>query len=375
MIKLASPDIRADDIEQISAILQSGNLVQGPHVQRFETALVDYTGIRHCAAVSSGTSALHLALLAVGVRPNDVVLVPAFTFPATANAAEVTGGRVVFCDVDPYTYVATPDRVLAAISAHPKIRAIMLVHEFGYPAAAREISEIAQRSGAMVIEDAACALGTVADGNSPGRFTAAACYSFHPRKAITTGEGGAVMSMDGVLVEKVRRLRNHGIAYDPALDCFDFVDAGLNYRLTDFAAALGNTQLGRFDRELEKRRAVAARYRSQLATQAKVALPAPNVGHSWQTFMITLDETVNRDAVRSAMYSKGIECGLGAQALNCLAYFRNKYGLVDSSFPNATRLYKQGLALPVHGRLSDADVDRVCQSLDDILALPPEAPG
>ncbi|MGH2361569.1 MAG: DegT/DnrJ/EryC1/StrS family aminotransferase, partial [bacterium] len=185
MIRLAVPDIQESDIARVVEVLRSGNLVQAREVAGFEQALAEYTGIEHVATVSSGTAALHLALLALNIRPGDAVIVPAFTFPATANVVEAVGAEVVLCDVDPTTYVMTPEAFEACIQRHRKgnLRAVVVVHEFGYPARMAEICAVARKNNLPVIEDAACALGTTSDGIHVGGFGDLGCFSFHPRKA------------------------------------------------------------------------------------------------------------------------------------------------------------------------------------------------
>ncbi len=368
MIKLTSPDIRPEDIQRAVAVLESGNLVQGATVEAFEHALCAFTGIEHCAVVSSGTSALHLAVLALGIGRGDGVLVPAFTFPAPANVVEAAGARTILCDVDPTTYVATPESVAAALEASRdlNVRAIILVHEFGYPAQVRAIAELAARRGIKLIEDAACALGTVADGHHPGYFGNIACLSFHPRKALTTGEGGALLSREEEIIATTKKLRNHGMGMQDG--GIDFFAAGLNYRMTEFQAALGLSQIGRFMQELDRRRSLAAKYRKLLAKRSLMVLPSDNAGHSWQTFMVVLDDTIERHEVIDRLRAKGIQSNLGAQALHRLAYFREKYAYRVESFPVARRLYDAGLALPFYGGLESKDVETVVHSLSSVLA-------
>lgn len=363
MIKLASPDIRQDDLRRANRVIRSGNLVQGKYVARFETALSGLTGVEHCSVVSSGTAALHLALLALGVRPGDGVLVPAFTFPATANVVERLGARTVLCDVDATRYVMTPEAVAGVMDAQSAgtITAVIVVHEFGFPADIEGIRAVAKRHGARVIEDAACALGTLANGRHAGHFGDLACLSFHPRKALTTGEGGAVLSRDAPLIARIKELRSHGIRVENGTR--DFVDAGLNYRMTDFQAALGVGQVPRFPRELTARRALAVRYLEQLRGEQRLRVPATDAGHSWQSFMVVLSQQIDRDGLIRTLRSKGIESGLGAQALHCLRYYRERYGYSEDAFPAAAELYRKGLSLPMHGRLATGDVDRICGNL------------
>lgn len=367
LIRLAAPDIRETDIEAVVEVLRSGNLVQGRWVARFEEALGRFTGLPHCALVSSCTAALHLALLALGIQRGDAVLVPAFTFPATANVVENLGARTVLCDVDEQRYVMTPEGVERALRGDPEIRAIIIVHEFGYPADIAGVVAIARQRGIRVIEDAACALGTLADGLAPGHLSDVACYSFHPRKAVTTGEGGAIVSRDPDLVHRARRLRNHGMARTSEVAAWDFVDAGLNYRMTDFQAALGACQLERFSGQLASRQAQANTYLTALAGLSGISLPAAHNGHSWQSFMVVLHPRHERERVRASLRAEAVETTIGAQALNCLSYFRQRYGLADESCPQATRLFRHGLVLPLHGRLSTAECATVCAALRRIL--------
>lgn len=367
MIRLAVPDIRDEDIARMVAVVKSGQLVQGKAVEEFEAALAEFSGIPHCAVVSSGTSALHLALLALGVGAGDKVLVPAFTYPATANAVEIVGASVVLCDVDPQSYVVTPEAV-EKILASPdgeSIKAIMLVHEFGYPVEVKRIAELARQRGIKVIEDAACALGTIADGFHPGYYSDVACFSFHPRKAITTGEGGAMLSRDAGVIDLAKRLRNHGT--QPVGGRMDFTEAGLNYRLTNFQAALGINQIARFRRELVLRKEMVETYFSLLQGSEHITLPKRSEGHSWQSFMIVFRSDI-RERVKKVMIDRGVEVNLGAHALNCLTYFQKTYGVDGTTCPVSTKLYEGGLVLPLHGRMAQADIAKVSLTLEESIS-------
>ncbi len=368
LLKLVSPDIRLTDIERAVAVLKSGNLVQGQHVIAFENALSSFASIPACAVVSSGTAALHLALMALGIKQGDVVIVPSFTFPATANVVENIGAEVVLCDVDKGSYVMTPEGLDATLrfNREKNVKAVILVNEFGYPAQVEAISRIVRNHGLKLIEDAACALGTCADNQHPGYYSDMACLSFHPRKAITTGEGGAVLSTDRTLVERVKVLRNHGIV--TADGKMDFAEAGLNYRMTDFQAALALGQLERFQDELFRKLLLVDLYYSHLDGYPHLHLPENTAGHSWQSFMVVLDNHVDRDFVIELMGKKGIQVNLGAQALNCLSYFRVKYGFTDDDCPVATELFRSGLVLPLYGSLNENDIEFICTSLKDFIS-------
>jgi dTDP-4-amino-4,6-dideoxygalactose transaminase len=363
MIKLASPDLRDGDLNRVVGVLKSGNLLQGEIVQLLEDKLQDFTDLPYCTLLSSGTAALHLALLALGIGQGDTVIVPAFTFPATANAVEVVGASLVFCDVDELSYVVTPEKLRECIRQNidKNLKAMIVVHEFGFPAQMKNICEIAKSFSLKIIEDAACALGTYADGAHVGSYSDLSCYSFHPRKAITTGEGGAIITRVASLDQKVRYLRNHGIKYTE--DGLDFIMAGLNYRMTDFQAALGVGQLERFRGEISKRKELAFEYLQGLASSKSWVLPKSNDGHSWQTYMIVLDELINRKQLIQELIGKGIQTNLGAQALNCLTYFQSKYALTEHSCPVATKLYRRGLALPLYGKLSIGDIRFITKTL------------
>ena len=363
MIRLSKPDLRDEDIARAVAVLRSGMLVQGENVAAFERKLEAFAQLPRAVAVSSGTAALHLALKALGIGPGDTVLAPAFTFPATANVIEALGAETALCDVDPVRYVVTPEALAERIAAlkNRRLKAVMVVHEFGCPARIAEIAELCRRHNLRLVEDAACALGTVADGRHPGHFSDVACLSFHPRKAITTGEGGAVLTARAEVAEQVARLRNHGIVRTPA--GLDFQEAGLNYRLTDFQAALALGQLDRFAAELARRRILADLYRRGLLGIPGLALPDVPAGHSLQSFMVVLAASISRDQVMAALREAGIETNLGAQALNCLAYYRQKYGLDEHSCPVATRLYRSGLALPLYGELTPAQIQTIVKNL------------
>lgn len=367
MIKLASPDINETDIQKAIEVIRSGNLVQGANVSEFENQLSSFTGIPLSVVVSSGTAALHLSLIALGIGSGDCVIVPAFTFPATANVVEVVGAEIILTDVDSSSYVMTPELLEETIikNSHKKIKAVIVVHEFGYPAQIEAISEITKKYGLFLIEDAACALGTIADGHHVGYYSDVACFSFHPRKAITTGEGGAVITTSIELAGKIRLLRNHGIRYED--HGMDFVCAGLNYRMTDFQAALAIGQLERFKNELSKRKSLVSKYFKLLKDEKKIRLPYDHTGHSWQSFMVVLNENIDRKKIIDELLVKGIQVNLGAQAINCLSYYKNKYSYQDNEFLNSCELFKNGLVLPLYGKLNEDDIIYVFESLEEVI--------
>lgn len=359
-IGLAKPDIREEDFEDVLNVLRSGMLIQGKKVQEFER-LCEPWGTK-TRAVSSGTAALHVALLALDIQAGDEIIVPAFSFVASANSVEAVGGKSVFVDVDPDTFCIDAKQIEAAIT--PATKAIMPVHEFGLCANMPEIMAIAEKHDLIVIEDAACALGATIDGQFAGTWGHANCFSLHPRKIITSGEGGLITSDDAGIISRVEQIRNHGISY--ADGAMDFVEVGLNLRLTDFQAALVTPQLRRLSEKLDRHQQIADRYSSEIKNDL-IKLPVVHEGytHTWQTYHVVLDKTLDRPSVIKNLKEQGIGTNYGAQCIPAMKYYVEKYNLdCQQNFPNAFLAYKQGLALPLHSRLSDDEVSHVIEAVN-----------
>jgi perosamine synthetase len=366
MIRLAAPIMGAEELRAVQKVLESGNLVQGGEVAAFESSVADYLGLPHAVAVSSCTAALHLTLLGLGVGPGDEVVVPDFTFPATVNAVEMTGANAVFCDIRKESFCI--DHALLERLLTPRTKVIMVVHEFGLACEMDPIRELAARRGVHLVEDAACALGSAYRGVKAGNFGIAGCFSFHPRKAVTTGEGGIIATRDAALAKRLRCLRNHGMqSVDGRID---FVEAGLNYRMTDFQGALGVVQMAKLSGIIEKRRELAASYHEQLKGNVRLLLPEapPHARHVYQTYHLLLDGTCDRDAVVATLREQGIESNYGAYAVHAQSYYRRKYGLDDHRFPESMRAYRQGLALPLHTGLTQAELEFVCRKVNEIVS-------
>jgi perosamine synthetase len=349
VIRLAWPDLGEEELAAVAEVLESGQLTMGPKVAEFEAELARACEVEHAVAVSSGTAALHLAMLALELGPGDEVIVPAYTFPATANVVALVGARPVLVDVDPETMNVRPEAVADAITE--RTRAVLVVHLFGRPARWEEI-EAAVPDGFVLIEDAAGALGARRGGRACGGLGRLGCLSFHPRKIVTTGEGGAITTDDGDLAETLRALRHHGWreAEMPA--------PGFNYRLPDILCALGVTQLRRLDRLLEEREGLAAAYRERL--EGAMQLPAADEGdrHGWQAYIVQLDR---RDAALEALRGAGIQAQIGTYALHRLSAYSDQ-----GPFPGADAAYERALALPFHNRLAEADIDRVVSVLTSL---------
>ena len=360
MIRLAHPKFPDSVIDDLTAILESGHLVQGHRVAAFEARLAQYLGTRHAIAVSSGTAALHVALLASGIGPGDEVVVPAFTFPATANVVEMAGARTTLVDVGPDDLCIDPSALETAITQ--RTRAIIAVHAFGQPAPMDAVLGVATKHGITLIEDAACALGAQYDGKNVGTFGLIGCFSFHPRKSLTTGEGGLVVTDDEAVAERSRALRNHGI--QSVQGRAEFVRPGLNYRMTEIQAALGLGQVAAFENEGECRRRLASIYDTHLAS-SPLTLPKhfPQRLNAFQTYHVILPDQIDRAVLIEALKREGIETNLGAQALNCLSFFQKHYDASPETHPNATRAYRKGLALPIGSHVSEADVQYVSRAL------------
>jgi dTDP-4-amino-4,6-dideoxygalactose transaminase len=361
-------------------VLRSGWLVHGPECRAFEEELAAACGRRYAAVVSSGTAALHLSLWAfasgIGSQGGDAreeleLLVPAFTFPATANVARFLArpARVRLCDVDEHTFCVRDETLAAWLSA--RRGPALVVHQFGHPAGSGAVrpgpdSAAVER---LILSDAACAIGT--REAMRGR---AVCLSFHPRKVLTTGEGGAVLSDDEGLIDEVRARRAHGLVLVPGTEVAAMPAAGLNYRLPEVAAAVGRVQLRRLPWLRARHRALAERYREQLvAAGLRVQADAPD--RTWQALTLELPAGTDRPALRQALSERGIETQIASYALHRLGAWSDASvftpaGLLPggpAALPVADRLHDRGLALPLHTEITDAQVDTVVATLREVL--------
>jgi perosamine synthetase len=348
-LRLARPDVGADELAAVAAVLESGQLTMGPQVASFERAIAVAVGTADAVAVSTGTAALHVAMLALGIGPGDEVIVPAYTFPATANAVELCGARAVLVDVDPETFLVRPELVADAVT--PRTRAVFAVHLFGRPVAWEEL-QTAVPQDVPVVEDAAGALGACYRGTPCGALGLMGCLSFHPRKIVTTGEGGAVTTDEAELAAAVRRLRHHGIAAGSPVD---IQAPGFNYRLPDVLCALGIPQLARLESLLNARERVAGWYFERLAHLVGTPTAAEGDRHGWQAYVVSLDR---RDEALAGLREAGIEAQIGTYAVNRLSAYRDR-----GSFPGADAAFERALALPFATTMSEDDVDRVCSAL------------
>jgi dTDP-4-amino-4,6-dideoxygalactose transaminase len=344
-IPIAKPLLGEEEVEAAARVIRSGWVMQGPEVLAFERELAEWVGAPHACAVSSGTAALQLALMAVGVVAGDEVITVSHSFIATANSIALCGARPVFVDIDAATLNLDLRLVEAAIT--PRTKAILCVHQLGMPCDVRALGEMAERRGLALVEDAACAIGSEIEGVKVGRpHSRAACFSFHPRKLLTTGEGGMVTTADGALDGRVRRLRQHG----------DFVEVGYNFRMTDVQAAIGRVQLGRLPSLLAERRLQVAEYRARLSLPMQTQ---PSWARSnWQSLYVRLPDGIDAANVAARLLGEGITTRPGIPNAHQRPHFASGLRL-----PASEEAAERGLMLPLYPGMDTAQIERICQSL------------
>jgi dTDP-4-amino-4,6-dideoxygalactose transaminase len=361
-IPLSRPALNKEDTAAVIKILKSGMLVQGKEVLALENSFSRYINIDFCNAVSNGTASLHLALIALGIGPGDEVIVPAFSYVATANVVELVGAKCIFTDIHPGYFNIDEKRIEGLITS--KTRAIIPVHEFGLCADMPSIMKIAEKHRLLVIEDAACALGATIGNRFAGSFGNFGSFSLHPRKAITSGEGGLLVTSVSELDSKVRTLRNHGI--EPGSDPADFIEAGFNYRMTDFQAALVNSQLLRIENVISYKSKIASIYLEEIRNKA-IRLPEIPDGarHTWQTFHLMTESEKKRNSLMGYLKEHGIMSNYGAQCIPAMTYYKNKYGHIsETEFPNANKAYTCGLAIPLFSQMKEKQAEFVSKTIN-----------
>lgn len=374
-IAIALPVTGDEEWQAVRDSFESGWLAQGPRISEFEKAFANMHKVENALAVSSGTTALHVILAAMGIGPGDEVIVPSFTWIATANAVMYCGARPVFADICRDTFNIDPDSVKELIS--DKTRAIVVVHQFGNCADMDALFEVA--GDIQIVEDAACAAGSTYKGRMAGSMGLAAAFSFHPRKSITTGEGGMVTTSDAGLAEKVIMLRNHGATLsadqrhngDRPYLLPDFDELGFNYRMTDIQGAIGIVQLRKLNVFIEERNRMAHFYKESFATVDWLITPSANAEcrHSWQSYVCYIDERkapMSRNDIMNYLLKQGISTRPGTHAVHMLGLYRNRFSIEEDSLPVARDCDRYSMAIPLHNRMSMDDCRYVA---DRILEL------
>jgi dTDP-4-amino-4,6-dideoxygalactose transaminase len=366
-IPLARPEIGAREEQLALEVLRSGRLSLGPMGPRFERDLAAWLGVEDAVAVSSGTTALHLGVRALGWEPGDEVLTSPFSFVASANCLLYEGVRPVFCDVDPVTLNVDPAAVEAAVGE--RSAGILPVHIFGYPAAMPELEAIAARHRLGILEDACEALGAIdSEGRRVGSRGNLATFAFYANKQMTTGEGGAIVPPDAEVAARLRAERNQGRAAD--MGWLDHNGLGFNYRLPDFAAALGVAQLEKLDAMLDRRAAVAALYERGLAGIEALATPIAGRGEerrSWFVYTVALPEGADRDATIARLAERGVASKAYLPCIHLVPHLREQ-GWREGQFPVAEAASARSLALPFFTAMEESHVERVCEALAEALS-------
>ncbi|OGC04158.1 hypothetical protein A2276_06055 [candidate division WOR-1 bacterium RIFOXYA12_FULL_43_27] len=364
-IRLAKPWLDADEMKEIEAVLASGYLTQGPKVVEFEKLVAKYIGVKEAIATTSATTALHLSLAALNIKAGDEVLVSDFTFPASANVIVQQGAKPILVDIDLDTFTVNIDDLISKVTA--KTKAIMPVHAFGLSADMGPILDLAKSKGMQIVEDAACAIGTTYYGKHCGSFGTTGCFSFHPRKVITTGEGGMITTNDNKLAERICLLRNHG--GQKRSNQSIFVAAGYNYRLSDVLAAIGIAQMRKLDKIITRKQELAKLYDEKLSklSEIKVTSVPPWGGQVNQSYVIILSEQIDRDQVIELLKKEDIETTLGTYALHAQPFFQQKFGYKTGQLLNSARAYAQALTLPLYAQMNEVNIERVVKTLKEVI--------
>jgi perosamine synthetase len=369
-IALGQPTVGEEELEAIAEVFRSGWLAgQGPTGRLFEAEFAEAVGVEHAVAVNNCTAALHLALLVHGIGPGDEVIVADYTFPATGHAVLYTGATPVFADVLPDTWDVDPAAVAAAIG--PRTVGIIGVDAAGLPADYAPLRDLAAQHGLFLIEDAACSSGATYQGRNAGALAEIGCFSFHGRKGITAGEGGAFVTDNAEFAAKARKLHAFGIesaltrAGDRGLPVPTFTELGYNYKLSDIAAAIMRVQLRKLPGLVDRRRKIAAGYQDLLGGVPGLRLPVEPADreHAWQTYTVLLDDDMDRGRVASQLRERGIGCNIGTYA----SHLQPIYGST-ADCPVSRQVFEHGLAIPMHANLTDEQVQRVATALRAALA-------
>jgi dTDP-4-amino-4,6-dideoxygalactose transaminase len=363
-IPITKPDLGEEEVLAVTNVIRSGWIMQGNCVSEFERAFAEYVGAKTAIAVSSGTAALHLALLAAGVERGKSVICPSYSFVATANVIRLCGAEPIFVDIDPNTYNIDP-KLLSSVCKENTC-AILAVHQVGLPANLEEISLFAKENNLVVVEDAACAIGSEYNQEKIGKpHSLAAGFSFHPRKLLTTGDGGIVTTNDLEFASQVRRLRQHGV--DNPKDGYQIV--GFNYRLTDLQASIGLEQIKKLPQTLLHRRQQAKRYNEAFLPHPSLSIPKefPNMLSNFQSYQLRIlpSEKISRDEILKGLVDAGISAQTGIQPIHKLPVYKefNELSLVETE-----KAAKEVIMLPLYHSLSEPEQDYIIETMFEILS-------
>jgi perosamine synthetase len=373
-IPFARPEFDAAELRAVGEVLSSGWVTQGPAVARFEELFADRVGARYAVATSSCTTALHLALVLAGVQPGDEVICPSYSFIATANAILYAGATPVFADIERDTWNIDPEDASRRVSARTK--AILPVHQVGLPADLDRLSHLEAR-GISIVEDAACGIGSTYRGRPIGSHSNLVCFSFHPRKTISTGEGGMLTTHDPAFAERARRLRSHGASVSAlsrheakGIVFEEYRELGFNYRMSDVQAAIGIAQLPKLEGLLARRRAIADRYDAAFRSLRDVQVPArpPYAEHAFQSYGLLLTSACHHDRndLLRALVDRGISCRRGIPPIHLEPLYLNRYG--PASLPVTEEVASRSIFLPMYSSLAEADQERVVDAVTGLLS-------
>lgn len=375
IIPISLPSMGQEEWEAMKDPIFSGWITQGPKVKEFERLFAERHQVKHALAVSNCTTALHLALVALGITEGDEVLVPAFTWVSTANAVMYCNATPVFVDIDPVTFNIDPEQIESKITSRTK--AIIPVHLFGLCANIDAIK--AKAPHLKIVEDGACAAGSAFKNRPAGSLGDIGCFSFHPRKSITTGEGGMLTTNDDELAEKLDRLRNHGASVSEEqrhkgpkpyiLPEFDIV--GYNYRMTDLQGAVGVVQLKKLDQFIDERSKWADYYNHELKKMDWIRTPkySDDYKHGWQSYVLFIDEEkspIKRNDLMEYLQQRGISTRPGTHAVHMLKYYKDKFQLNEGDYPGAYAANEYSMSIPLHNRMVKEDYEYIVKILSSV---------